>query len=217
VAFALQYSRHEDLQKVAVCYQSAFPKSLSTAFGERYVIRTLEWFLAHDQNFLFHLSDETNGNVVGFCGGMVNDGIHPRGSASEMIQFAFEEGLYSLMKKPWLFFHTEMRSKYGLAFRNLRKRFIKKRPENYKPGTVEPFGGLVVIGVDPEFQNRGVGAILLREFERKSVDLGFKKLMLSVGSKNQQAIRSYEKSGWERSESRGSSISMSKILQTGTS
>lgn len=207
----LKQTRPDDISKMGMCYQKAFSKSLATAFGQAYVSRTLMWFLSTDKNFLFHLEDD-QGNVIGFCGGMLNDGVHPRGSASEMIQYAFSEGIRSLLRKPWLIFHAEMMSKYGLALRNLKKRFIKSPLKTYKPGTVEPFCGLVVIGVDPVYQNKGMGNILLNEFEKRSKESGYNKVKLSVKSDNDQAIRSYEKNGWNKGEQRGSSLSMFKIL-----
>lgn len=202
----------EDIPRIARCYSVAFSKSLASAFGSEYVMKTLSWFLSTNRNFLFHLEDEHSGNVVGFCGGMINDGITPRGSASEMIQFAFLEGMWSLLKRPWLLFHSEMIPKYGLAFKNLQRRFIKTPVQNYPSGTVEPFCGLVVIGVSPEYQNRGVGTQLLQEFEAQSRFNGFLKMQLSVKFDNYQAIRSYEKNGWSKGEQKGRSLVMFKIL-----
>jgi len=208
----LRSTMPDDISKVAVCYRKAFSSSLASAFGINYVGQTLQWFLSTDRNFLFHLEDSHTGIVVGFCGGMINDGVTPRGSASEMIQYAFSEGIRSLLKRPWLLFHPEMISKYGLAFKNLQKRIIKTPPQNYAPGTVEPFCGLVVIGVNPDYQNKGVGTRLLQEFEIRSRATGFGKMKLSVKSDNHQAIRSYEKNGWCKGDQRGQSLSMFKVL-----
>jgi len=208
----LRQTGHNDIYKVALCYRKAFPKSLASAFGTSYVVQMLTWFLSTDHNFLFHLEEEGQGTVIGFCGGLINDGVHPRGSASEMIQYAFLEGIRSLVKKPWLIFHREMRSKYGLAFKNLRKKIVSPPLKNYVPGTVQPFCGLVVIGVNPDFQNRGVGNNLLLEFEMRSKAIGMPRMKLSVKSDNTQAIRSYEKNGWKKGELRGSSLSMFKNI-----
>lgn len=213
MGFILRQTGPGDIYRVALCYRKAFSKSLASAFGTSYVVQTLQWFLSTNQNFLFHLEEEEQNEVIGFCGGMINDGIHPRGSASEMIQFAFLEGIRSMIKRPWLIFHNEMRSKYGLAFKNLRKKILKPPMKNYTPGTVEPFCGLVVIGVNPDFQNQGIGNKLLQEFEVKAKASGLLKMKLSVKIDNSQAIRSYEKNGWKKGEQRGPSISMYKILE----
>jgi ribosomal protein S18 acetylase RimI-like enzyme len=207
------HSKISDLDALARCYKKAFPHSLAAAFGTRYMRKILAWFLSTDRNFLFHLIDDSTNAVIGFCGGMVNDGIQHRGSASEMIQFAFNEGIFAFMRKPWLLVHQEMRSKYGLAFKNIKRKFQKAGPKKfYRAGEVHPFSGLVVIGIDPAYQNKGYAKVLLHEFERKSKEYGVDKIRLSVKSDNAQAIQAYQKSGWTISEHRGSSTSMHKAI-----
>jgi ribosomal protein S18 acetylase RimI-like enzyme len=212
MSFIVRYSKTEDLCAIAESYRKAFASSLSTSLGQLYVERTLEWFLSSDQNFLFHVEENGTNRVVGFCGGMLNNGVNPRGSASEMIQFAFRQGVIAFSRRPWLLFHSEMRAKYGLAWKNVKKKMFKQKNVNYEPGAVAPFCGLVVIGVSPEFQNNGFGAVLLSEFERKAGELGFYRLKLSVKADNAQAIRVYEKNGWAQVHVKSKSVQMQKLL-----
>lgn len=211
--FVVQHSTSGDLNAIAHCYERSFPRSLSTALGHRYVVRTLEWYLSTDTNFLFHVVDRIESRVVGFCGGMANDGVHKRGSASEMIQFAYDEGVKSLLKRPWILFHKEMRSKYALAWKNMKRRWYKKgSPSVYRSRRIEPFVGLVVIGVDPDYQNQGIGQLLLKEFDDKAKKMGYSTLRLTVKAENRQAVRAYEKSGWQLNENKGMSFSLTKKL-----
>ncbi|MBL7846671.1 MAG: GNAT family N-acetyltransferase [Cyclobacteriaceae bacterium] len=212
----IRVSTLSDLKAIAACYQRAFPGSLSTAMGHVYVCKMMEWFMLTKHNFIFQLDDD-QGNLVGFCGGMLNDGIHPRGSASEMIQYSFNEGVKSILKQPWLVFHKEMRAKYGLAFKNIATRLTNalgsgKPKKYYKPGAVEPHAGLVVIAIEPMFQGKGLATILLDEFERYTIDSGLRAMKLSVKADNAQAIKSYIRNGWEIYDNRGHSVSMIKRL-----
>jgi ribosomal protein S18 acetylase RimI-like enzyme len=75
---------------------------------------------------------------------------------------------------------------------------------------VQPHTGLIVIGVDPDFQGKGYGSLLLREFERQSMIRGYHLMMLTVRTDNHQAIRAYERSGWRVVETGLSSTTMEK-------
>lgn len=188
------------LPSMAKCHRLAFPKALSTAMGQKYVEKMLEWYLVDERAFIFILSEE--GNCVGYCGGLKFSGTAGVGSASSMIQYSFHEALTRFLLNPWLFFHPEFMAKYKLAFRNFVKRVgsrfkIKEKTRVISPSQgAEAHAGLVVIGVDPRKQSKGYGSLLLQEFERISSSLGFKKMSLTVRTDNDRAIKSYLRNGW---------------------
>lgn len=205
----------EDLPRLARCHRAAFPKALSTAMGYKYVEKMLEWYLVDDRAFIFLL--EEDGQCIGYCGGLKFDGT-PMGSASSMIQHSYDLAVKTFLRRPWLFFHPEFFSKYRLAARNVMKRLKKivgvkednrivnlaERPEAHT--------GLIVIGVDPRSQGKGYGSLLLQEFEKVSAVLNFNKMMLTVRTNNEQAIRSYLRNGWKIANVEGVSTSMEKHL-----
>lgn len=202
-----------DLPSIAKCHRSAFPKSLSSAMGHEYVTHMLAWYLASDKTFLFFL--EQDGECVGYCGGLLVDGKAPSGSASGMTQFSFSSAVKAILMRPWLFFHPEFLSKYKFIWKNLRARFQRERKSEPHTGTQSlqpPHVGLVVIGVDAKHHGKGFGSHLLRRFEGIALSKGFKYLMLTVLSNNDQAIRSYERNGWRISEVKGKSTTMEKFL-----
>lgn len=206
---------NQDLLRLAQCHRSAFPQALSTAMGQVYVEKMLEWYLVDDRAFIFLVEEE--GKCVGYCGGLKYEGIAKVGSASSMIQHSYDLAVKTFLKKPWLFFHPEFLPKYALAWRNVKRRFkkmmgIKEQPIVLTGLQHEPHAGLVVIGVDKEAQGKGYGSLMLQEFERVSINLGFKKMMLTVRSDNQQAIRSYLRNGWLTVKVEGNSTSMEKRL-----
>jgi ribosomal protein S18 acetylase RimI-like enzyme len=201
------------LPMLARCHARAFPRSLSSQMGKAYLIKMLSWYLSTDKTFLFHL--EENGQCLGYCGGMISDGTLPTGSASGMTQYSFREAIQAFLLRPWLLLHPEVRKKYPFIWRNLwMKLGLKKKQQRSSAVQMqlkrEPQAGLVVIAVDPAFQGKGYGTVLLQEFERRAVQYGIFKLQLSVRADNAQAIRAYERNGWHRGEQQGESLMMWK-------
>lgn len=206
-----------ELPVLARCHCTAFPQSLATALGQRFVTRMLSWYLSNSKTFLFHVMDD-NGHIAGYCGGMINDGTLSTGSASGMAQHSFYAALWAFATRPWVLWHPEVKSKWPLLKKNL---FARLGPDKKKNITLEHFPkmraesqvGLVVIGVDPALQGKGYGSLLLQEFERRAVvDYGIHKLQLTVLVNNIAAIRAYERNGWIRGKQVGNSLQMTKIV-----
>lgn len=210
------HPKANDLSLVAACHRKAFPSALSTAMGQSYVEKMLEWYLVDDRAFIFYVEEE--GECVGYCGGLKADGIYRVGSASSMIQHSFFQAVQALLLRPWLLLHRELRNKYGLAFRNVLKRIkrmigVPERP-SVPPVGVRPHTGLVVIGVNPAHQGKGYGRILLQEFERQSAGFGFDLMTLTVRTSNTQAIKAYRAAGWSLTDQNAASTAMHKKIET---
>lgn len=211
----LYQSTAQHLSNIAECHIRAFPDALASALGKAYVCKMLSWYLSTDKTFLFHIEEE--GQCVGYCGGMINDGTLPTGSASGMAQHSFKAAIAAFVLRPWLVFHPEVRAKWPLLWKNtLMKLGLRPKvhaPEQKPQQAKDPHVGLVVIGVDPAHQGKGYGSLLLREFERRALEeYGICKVLLTVKSDNSNAIRIYERNGWFRYKSTGESITMCKFL-----
>lgn len=203
-----------DLEQLAICHISAFPHSLSSKLGRRYVMKMLEWYLSTDDTFLFYL--EREGEIVGYCGGLVKTGAKRMGSASGMAQHSFMEGINAFLRRPWLFLHPEMRSKYRFIIKNVWFKFKKvigiKLSSPILATPFEPYAALIVIGVRLDFQGKGYGSKLLGEFEKRIMSLGLNKILLTVRSDNYKAIRAYETNGWQKIETKSNSTTMTKLI-----
>lgn len=216
----IKYSVKEDLKKIARCHKSAFPDSLSSKMGIRYTAKMLEWYISDEKRFLFHIEEKKE--CIGYCGGMIIDGTQESGSASGMMQYSLNEAFIAFMFRPWLIFHPEFKEKSGLIKKNIKLKFkrkpkvktlIKNLDENFrKEKPYEAETGLVVIGVASEYQGKGYGAMLLKEFERKTDKVKIKKMGLAVEVNNEKAIRSYEKNGWKKVKQKDDYFEMIKYL-----
>ena len=213
----IQTTENFQLPNLSSCHRAAFPQSLSTALGKRYVTHMLSWYLSNSKTFLFHVKDD-NGSIAGYCGGMISDGTLPTGSASGMAQHSFYAAIWAFATHPWVLWHPEVRAKWPLLKKNLLTRIGLRKKKDITPDQAQkmstaPHVGLVVIGVEPAYQGKGYGSMLLLEFERRAVvNYGIHQLQLTVFANNEQAIRAYEKNGWKRGLQNGNSLSMYKLF-----
>lgn len=210
----IKEAKTEDLEKIAICHREAFPASLSTALGLNYVKAMLGWYLSREDAFLFYI--ESEGRCLGYCGAMMKNKAG-MGSASSMAQYSFNQAIRSFLVRPWLVFHAELRAKYLFIGKNVWTRIKRMARGNSKnltnaPAIFDPYIGLVVIGVRADEHGKGFGSQILQEFERKTIQLGYKKMALTVLTNNSKAIKSYVRNGWEVTLVNGQSTSMEKRL-----
>ena len=202
---------------MAKCHKYAFSGSLSSALGIHYLKKMLSWYILTPKTFLIHC-ENNKGDCIGYCGGMVSDGSLGTGSASGMAQHSFNAAILGFIFRPWLVFHSEVWAKWPLLWKNIKVKLrlrnkIHFNPNQLKKMSREPYIGLVVIGVDPLFQGKGYGWVLLKEFERiAKEEYNIEKLQLSVLADNYKAIKSYERNGWKRGHINGRSLNMFKTL-----
>lgn len=92
-------TRSCNLHALARCHRAAFPSSLATALGQRYVAHMLSWYLSTGKTFLIQIEDE-KGRCVGYSGGMISDGSLGTGSASGMAQHTFKVAIFAFLTDP---------------------------------------------------------------------------------------------------------------------
>ena len=209
-------SKLSDIDNIARIHVKAFPNSLSSKLGYRYSRKMISWYLEDQRGELFHLDE--SGKVLGYCGGLLITSPGRHGSATSVTQYTFNALVFSFLMRPWLIFHPEIKKRLPFIMKNIRLKLkpgmpIKPAPESDGNPTFVPSMGLVVIGVDPEYQGKGYGSILLKEFERRAREKGFRRINLSVRKDNQQAISAYLKNGWAIGSTGEEELSMFKNLE----
>jgi len=210
--FHLYSTLTQQLPEVAHCHIASFPGSFGTKLGYAYTLRSLEWFLAGNNRFLFHI--EEDGKVIGYCGGFQSKGTGD-GSTSGMMQYALKEAAAGMFKKPWLFFHKDVMRFYPLIIKNIWRKITgtKKNPViNPVAGNIPAHIGLVVIGVHPAYRGRGCFELLMKNFETECITRNAAKMILSVKASNGRAIAAYKKAGWQITADTEQAIEMYKLL-----
>ena len=210
----VEISTLKDLEDIAVCHQSAFPKFLSSKQGKKFVSKMLEWYLVSDRGVLLQLM--ADGRVVGYCGGIKIYKPGLPGAFTSISQYAFWAFVKSTLGKPWLVFHRDNLKRHRTIIRNIMIRLRLRKPTTkVSESEIQKFKtswGLVVIGVDPTSQKNGFGSKLLVEFERLAQEDKVECIRLSLKQTNKQAIASYRRNGWRESDRDSNSIQMIKDI-----
>ena len=89
-------SKKTDLKSIVECHKSAFPDSLSTRLGSKFIYKMLEWYIVSERGVLFHTSS-SKGEVIGYVGGIITlrDGMH--GAVTSISQYAFKTFVFSIL------------------------------------------------------------------------------------------------------------------------
>jgi ribosomal protein S18 acetylase RimI-like enzyme len=209
----VKYSTLLDLDQIAKCHVAAFPTSLSSMLGKKFRKKMFSWYINNERGVLFHV--EENSKIIGYCGGIITKHIGLPGAASSITQYSFNTFLISFILRPWLILHPENISRFSFFIKNLKMKLGLagfKREAISGPDNFQTFWGLVVIGVHPKFQGKGIGSIMLQEFERLARLDKVDKITLSVKSTNTNAINSYKANGWKVNNTNIDSLNLNKIL-----
>ena len=188
--------KQEDIDKVALCHILAFSDSFSSKLGIKYVKKMLEWFIISNNRFL--ISVKKDNQLVGYLGGAKGCG-----STSAMLQYAFWEGVISIITKPYLLLDPKFSPHIRLIIKNIKKKFSYNSNKSLFRNTrivqneTDVSIGLIVIGVHPNYRRLGIGTTLLENFIIQSKLLGAVFGHLSVKSSNSEAIDTYLKNDWE--------------------
>lgn len=196
IKLSIKNIKSDKLRNTAICHMSAFPGSFSSKLGIDYVKKMLEWYIVSEDRFLVGISSKDK--IVGYVGGAKG-----YGSTSGMMQYAFWQGIRSILIKPYLLFNLALLSHSDMVIKNVLKRLFlqwkkstfseTKIPQENKDLSV----GLIVIGVHSDFIRRGIGSMLLKAFTAKSLEIGGTYGHLTVKTHNTNAIDAYTKNGWE--------------------
>ena len=187
-------SRSTDLKAIADCFMLCFPDSFAVLLGNKTVEKSLEWFLKDENRFLIHV--EANGVIVGFMGGFSPQFVGD-GAKSGMLRQSFKTAFLTILTKPSLLFHEEVR-KYVPAFiKNIYLR-IRKPVKKTNTATDKYFENVLIstMGVHPAHRRNGYAQMLLSQAEMYGAKYNRQQLHLSVKKKNTSAIEAYTKAGW---------------------
>ena len=206
-------TKSKDLINIVKCHKSAFPNALSSQMGTPFILKMMEWYVTSKRGILFHIENKNN-EIIGYCGGIITkqNGLH--GALTSISQYAFNTFALSYLFRPWLIFHPENLRRITHIKKNiLIKLGLHKTLDTINKDEFRPFMGLIVIGLKKEYQGKGIGSLLLNEFENRAKNnIDIEKISLSVKPENINAIKAYSKNGWEIANQTKTSIQMHKLI-----
>jgi ribosomal protein S18 acetylase RimI-like enzyme len=205
-----------DLKEVVKCHKEAFPYSLTTLLGSKYLIKNYEWYLENKDAFLLIIKSNDSSQVTGFAGGLLIHESSSHGSSSSVIQYTFRTTISALIIRPYLIFHPNMLLNYSLILRNVYlkviNKFLPKSNEQANFKNINRSLGLVVIGTNKESRGKGIGSSLLVKFEEMGKKMKVDEMHLSVNKNNIAAIKAYKKNGWYVKNTHKNNFVMSKNI-----
>lgn len=179
-----------DLGRVAEIHFAAFPRSAMSALGIPALRRYYEWQLTgpHDAAAL---GVREGGELAAFCFGGVF-----RGAVAGFLRKNRGFLVLRVLSRPWLVANPLFRERLWLGVTlPLRLRAEKAAPP---PPPRAPSFGILSIAVDPRFEGRGLGRVLMEEMESIARQRGFPAMNLTVDPENGRAVGFYERLGWRR-------------------
>jgi ribosomal protein S18 acetylase RimI-like enzyme len=184
----------EDLSEIGAIHRAAFPASWLTALGAEAVRRYYAWQLGgpHDA---YPIGAVLDGQLAGFCFGGV-----------------FPTAISGFVRRNMWFLTLRLIARPRLGFAALFQRRVraaaaaialtpKARPLVRSP-VKRPFD-ILSVAVHPRFQGRGIGKLLMDEARAVALRNGFSVMTLMVNPENAEAVRFYERIGWQRALMKG--------------
>jgi ribosomal protein S18 acetylase RimI-like enzyme len=177
-----------DLPEVARIHCAAFPKAALTLLGTEAVRRYYEWQLTgpHDATFFGCKADE---RLLGFC-------VAGRFSGA-LTGFLRRNRAFlgrQVLTRPAFLLSPFFRQRCWMALQLLWR--FHRRPRSSNPS--KKGFDILAIAVDPHSQHSGVGRLLMQECEVLARRQECEEMTLSVACDNIQAIRFYERGGWNK-------------------
>ena len=181
-------AREIDLMPIARCHCRVFPKQIAMKLGLRFVAKLFHWYLNDDTRFLHCVWHKQI--IIGYLGG-----TSAPGSSLSIMKHTFWEAIIGVIKRPWLIARKELRANIHYFLRKIFRKKTKSQSKNI-PTITKSSIGLIVIGVDPDYQRKGIGSQLLMEFDHQVLIRDCEQAHLTVRSSNKIAIKAYINHGW---------------------
>lgn len=183
----------DDLDQVVRIHKNAFPNSLLSQFNDKTVNKYYRLQMAFP-NKCYPLGVFQEERLIGFCfGGEFRD------MKLAFIRSTLFSILWTLLKKPSIFFTSQYRIRILGIVNSLKRKIVKKKflkGEISKPHSKR--FGILSIAVDPSFQGVGAGRMLAEEIERLAIRDGYDKISLNVHIDNHNAIQFYGFLGYQK-------------------
>jgi ribosomal protein S18 acetylase RimI-like enzyme len=178
-----------DLPTVAAIHCAAFPSSWLTKLGKAAVVRYYAWQMeGPHEAYVFGAT--IDGKLSGFC----FSGVFPTAIAGYLRQ-NWVPLTWRLLMRPSLLRSPLLAERLRRALQALFASKAKARPANEHEK--RPFD-ILSIAVDPGVQRVGLGQLMMERAREVAAEHGFHVMTLMVNPENRQALRFYEKIGWER-------------------
>lgn len=213
INFTITHLTFEDIPSTVDLHRQIFSDYFLSHMGSDFLKRFYREFITHPG---YGTVAKYNGQIIGFVAGTTEtDSFYNQfyrrnfGPLIMIVLLRFLSNAY-VRQKIW--------SRLPHFSRALSARFCTAKTGSESIARKTPLlsqeAHLLSIGVAEEYRGYGVAEALSERFCLELKRLGVRVIYLSVFPDNNRAIRFYEKNGWQRIESEGSSILFSRQLES---
>ena len=184
---------------MAQCHIKSFPGRFMTEMGYHWLCALYLFFIKHRRS-ICRIAVDTDDKVVGLA---VGGDPHIRDEFLNSALFRYSHLIF------WKFLSKRLVRRVllqELARKLHRKRAAVHSGDTIAPSTKVRSGNLLSICVLSEYKGTSVAGKLIESFQLACAGEGYKRLTLSVVSKNSRAVAFYKKHGWRQSSKSGQSI-----------
>jgi ribosomal protein S18 acetylase RimI-like enzyme len=170
----------EDAESLVALHYKCFTKKdhIAMMFGKPFILATYKWFVTSPETFV--LIAKHGDSLIGF------QSISERPYDAPMLRASWREALMGLIFHPWLAFHPEL---LGRLVRLIFRRHKDTLDYNQ-------VAQLAFIGVDPQFQGRGIGKALIIAAVQSCRERGMNAVLTGVKKQNMRSIAIFNGAGF---------------------
>lgn len=175
-----------DVPALSHIHLNAFKNHKNSFLGENYAIAFINWFIVNKNAIC--LTSVLDQKPLGYvCGAQL-------GYNQKMNKDLLWVVIGCFLLRPYLFFNIELMKIVKIKIQTLlgSKKLLKDAVKEIDGKGVS----LVSICSDSNVHSKGIGTMLISEFEKQAKLLGFDFMRLSVKPDNMNAINFYERNGW---------------------
>ena len=177
---SLSYKDKQLIEQIVHCHRVIFPNSFQNILGDRYLMKSFEWYLTNydKRGIIVYIQNNT---IIGFVTMRHSDDV------DDFLIYIFSTIILSIILKP----------KVILNYLFFRKIFNYFKSNNSLPNEKSHLE-LVSIGVLPSFEKKGIGNQLLKGFEKYAKQKKNNLVILRVLKTNKKATNFYLSNGWSK-------------------
>ena len=186
-----------DLPEVTRVHLAAFPESVLTRLGPGAVQRYYLWQFKGPHRCV----------KLGACEGDRLQGFAFAGKFNGALSGFLRENKWfmvgAVLVRPWLWLNPWFRTRLTMGTRSLLRTFTGKRSQasdrvKSNQAKSPPSFGILSIAVSPDAKRMGIGSLLMQRCEQSARQCGAQMMHLTVAVDNLEAIKFYEKLGWQQ-------------------
>lgn len=210
--YKIESLKQSDVKQLAKVYQAIFKDNFSSHLGQKFIRLFCEQFVNSNYNFGFIVKDEKL-PVAFILGTTAPEKLYRKFYRDHLVTLSLLFVQKFIQDK---YVRKNISNKFNHLGRALKALLIPNKVAKQAVQIADTGipARILALGVLPEYRRRGLANELTAAYCEKARSKGFKKVELSTNPDNTNAIRFYQKDGWNIDHENDSAVSFSRCLHT---